>query len=423
MQRHEGLQRAHEPGSYWQRGSAPMVFSEDLPTSVDTVVIGGGFFGTATAYWLACAGVSVALLERTSLAYGATGRNGGFVMSGTAESYTAVIARLGHETALAISKITIENRQLLRQVLAEEALSCDYREPGNLNLALNEVQLAARTLDVKALQADGFRAELLDRQQVQAMIDTPIGSEIAGGVYIPEQGLVHSAHLVQELARAAQRRGASMHIAKVLKLRSNGDGVRIETTRGVVQAGAVVVALNAWTGELVPALAEYIVPVRGQVLAYQPSVPVFKMGIGADVTATGEYWQQALDGTIVLGGCREVAADQDVGVRNMQPDENVQAAIEQVLPRLFPSLSNLIVAQRWAGLMAFTRDYLPIVDHVPGIERAWFMGGFCGHGMPFGMRFGQLLAEAVRKGEQPVALQPFGLQRETLSWRSIRATA
>ena len=73
--------------------------------------------------------------------------------------------------------------------------------------------------------------------------------------------------------------------------------------------------------------------------------------------------------------------------------------IEQVLPQLFPALHSahgegaLRVARRWAGLMAFTADYLPIADRVPGLPNAWVVGGFCGHGMPFGMRLGQLLAQ------------------------------
>lgn len=403
------------PESYWHHTSPHISLSQNLPKNADVVVIGGGLFGTATAYWLARAGASVMLLERTMLAYGATGRNGGFVMSGTAEPYTAAIARLGHDIARSVGRITYENRALLRQVLAEEALVCDYREPGGLNLALGEEQLAAHRRDVQALQADGFQAVLLDRLRLQELIGTPLGSEIAGATLTPEQGLVHSARLIQELARAAQRHGATLCQAEALRLSATATGVDIFTNQGTLQAGAVVVAVNAWTSELLPVLAEYVTPVRGQILAYKPVAPVFKTSMSVDITATGEYWQQTLDGSIVLGGCRELAPGQDVGVKAMQPTDEMQAAIEQVLPRLFPELKHLIVARRWAGLMAFTADYLPIVDKVPGIERAWFMGGFCGHGMPFGMRFGQLLAETALQCELPAELWPFRLGRATLS--------
>ena len=97
-----------------------------------------------------------------------------------------------------------------------------------------------------------------------------------------------------------------------------------------------------------------------------------------------------------------------------RPTTEVQTALEQVLPRLFPALDGLRVAHHWAGLMAFTPDYLPIADRVPGTASMWVVGGFCGHGMPFGLRLGQLLAEAATHDVAPTALTPFRLQCDTL---------
>ena len=99
----------------------------------------------------------------------------------------------------------------------------------------------------------------------------------------------------------------------------------------------------------------------------------------------------------------------------MLPTPDVTGAIEAVLPRLFPELRNLKVARRWAGLMAFTADYLPIVDAVPGLPGVWVTGGFCGHGMPFGPRIGQLLAEAAMTGTTPSDLTPLRIDRPTLT--------
>ena len=93
----------------------------------------------------------------------------------------------------------------------------------------------------------------------------------------------------------------------------------------------------------------------------------------------------------------------------------VTAKIEAVIPRLFPELAGLQVARRWAGPMAFTSDYLPVADAAPGMPGVWVGGGFCGHGMPFGPRVGQLLAEAAVTGETPEALAPLRVGRETLT--------
>ena len=70
---------------------------------------------------------------------------------------------------------------------------------------------------------------------------------------------------------------------------------------------------------------------------------------------------------------------------------------------------------RWAGLMAFTADYLPVADRAPELPGVWVTGGFCGHGMPFGMRLGQLLAEAATTGVRPAELAPLRVDRPTLA--------
>jgi glycine/D-amino acid oxidase-like deaminating enzyme len=405
----------HEPSSYWQKTTAHVALSTDLPHVVDVAVVGGGILGIATGYWLARAGVAAVVLERITPAHGATGRNGGVVSISTAEPYPAAIARLGQQTAQHVLRLTLENQALLRQTLAEEEIACDYREPGHLSLALDADQFTDLARTVTALQADGVSATLIDRREVQELVGTPLGPEILGGKFLPKIGLVHSARLVHGLAQAAQRHGARMYAATVLQLSPHGGGVQIHTTHGSLHANTVVVAVNAWTGEILPMVAKLITPVRGQALAYAPTIPTFTVGMSANVTPTGEYWQQAIDGTIVLGGCRAVAPGYDVGVRVSQPTAEVQTALEGILPRLFPSLHGLQVVQRWAGLMAFTPDYLPIVDRVPSMPDVWVVGGFSGHGMPFGMRLSQLLAEAITGSQQPTDLGPFRLARATLS--------
>lgn len=408
-----------ESVSYWQKTVPHTAYASELPTTCDVVVVGGGVLGAVTAYWLARSGAAVALLEQSAPAYGATGRNGGFVTVSMAEAYTDAITRLSHETAHAVLHLTLDNRALLRRVLAEEEIDCDYREPGHLTLALNEEQLAALKRTVEALVADGCPAILLDRAQVQSMVGTPLGPEIVGGKLLPGTAMVHSAKLVQRLIKAAQWHGVQICIAQVQQVTTHGEGVQVQTSQGNVQAKAAIIAVNAWTDQLIPMLQGLITPVRGQALAYAPLSPVFPMGMGAAVSTTGEYWQQTVDGSIVLGGCRAAAPGGDAGVREHQPTQEVQSALEQVFPRLFPALDGLKVVQRWAGLMAFTPDYLPIVDNVPGIDYAWVAGGFCGHGMPFVIKLGQLLAESALASVTSQELLPFRLSRPTLKSGTI----
>ncbi len=379
-----------------------------LPPTADVVVVGGGILGTSTAYWLARRGVRVVLLDQTMLAAGATGRNGGFLTVGAATSYAHAVRTWGRAAAKAIWQLTYTNREQMRTVMAEEDISCEYREPGAVHLALSTDEMQHMREDVALLNADGFAHELLDRAQLQHGIDMSLSDEIVGASVLPGGGLLHSAKLVAGIAQAAQRHGAVLCRARVTHIEAQGGSSLLHTDAGPIETNGLVVATNAWTSQLVPGLRDFIVPIRGQVVSFVPIAPVFSVGLGAAITDTGEYWQQTPDGTIVLGGCRSVHPTRDEDTLEDAVTGDVQGALETVLPRLFPSLAGqLQVARRWSGPMAFTPDRLPVFDRVPDLPNAWFAGGFCGHGMPFGMVFGQALAQAVVEGKRPTTLNAF----------------
>jgi glycine/D-amino acid oxidase-like deaminating enzyme len=318
--------------SYWQRTAPGFPLSTDLPPSVDIAVVGGELLGAATCYWLARAGADVALLERTALAAGATGRNGGFVRAGSAGSYTDAIVRLGHETARQVMELTTESRVLLRQVIQEEEIACDYREPGTLRLVITEAQAEQYRQEIATLRHDGFSAVWLDRALVQDLLKAPLSPEILGARFLPEQGLVHSARLVHGLVRTAVRHGTHAYQAEVYALTREGGQVCLRTPRGLLVAQTVVVAVNAWSRTLLPELADVIVPVLEQMLAYEPLAPVFPMGISVDLV-DGEYLQQTSSGHILIGGCGVIAPNAGFGVWESVPTAPVQEAIEQSLPK------------------------------------------------------------------------------------------
>lgn len=402
------------PTSYWHATCDPLVPHCPLPTEAEAVVIGGGLLGVWTAVWLARADVPVVLLEKDVISWGATGRNGGFLRAGTAAGFGTLVESIGLEAAIGLERLTARGQALAEEVIRDEHIECDFRKPGTVSMALDDGQLGQMQDNVALLNQHGFPGEIVDHAQIARMMSTAVSPEVVGGVYFADGGLLHSVRYLRAVAEAAQRHGARMVRAGVDSLRAENGEIVIATDQGEVRTARAVVALNAWTDTLVPELAGKVVPVRGQILAHEPIDRVFDVGIGAAVTPTGEYWQQTPDGSIVIGGCRADAPGGDMGVREMRPTPEVIAKIADVVPRLFPELSHLKVAREWAGLMAFTSDYLPVADAIPGVPGVWVTGGYCGHGMPFGPRVGELLAEAVQTGTTPAELGPLRIDRPGL---------
>lgn len=376
-------------------GVAPEAAPGPLPAGAEFVIVGGGLLGLGTAYWLARAGAQPLVLERERPGAGATGRNGGFLPLGTAEDYDATVLRLGRERARLLLGLTLENRALAEEILAAESLDCDLRPSGHLHLALDEREHAANQALAALLSADGCATDRLDRVSAQALVATPFGPRIAGGLFYRGIATLHSGKLVRGLAAAASRHGARIVQAEVTRLDPRDAATRVETTRGTLVADRLLVAVNAWTGALLPELRARITPVRGQVLAFAPRPVVFRAGMTALTTATEEYWQQRPDGCIILGGCRALRADRDEGILSLEPTADVQRALEAVLPALFPAIGPLTVTHRWAGPMAFTPDRLPILAPLEG---GFALGGFSGNGMSLGLVLGRRIA-AMLLGE------------------------
>lgn len=100
----------------------------------------------------------------------------------------------------------------------------------------------------------------------------------------------------------------------------------------------------------------------------------------------------------------------DIGIT-----DDVQQALDHVLPRLFPKLAGTPITRRWAGMMAFTPDYVPVCDAVPDMPGVWSAGGFCGSGMPFLFVVGKYLAQAAMTMQTPAELAPLSYHRPTLA--------
>ncbi|MDQ3879529.1 MAG: FAD-binding oxidoreductase, partial [Chloroflexota bacterium] len=185
----------------------------------------------------------------------------------------------------------------------------------------------------------------------------------------------------------------------------------LRTTHGEVASDAVVLAVNAWTPWLVPALTANITPIREHVCVTEPLPPIMRAGF--ETNRCNEYWRQMRSGEIVVGGYAIADAGMGIGTYSMATQPSIPPLLADLLGRLFPSTADARIVRCWAGLLDFASLELPAVGPLPAadggrIGRAYVACGLTGHGMPYAPVLGLLLAETVAgRPATSLPLDPF----------------
>jgi glycine/D-amino acid oxidase-like deaminating enzyme len=344
----------------------------------EVAVIGGGVTGCSCALTLAERGVRVRLHEASEIAGGASGRNGGFALRGATASYDRARADLGVEQARRLMALTERALDRMEQ-LAGDA----FRRVGSLRLAIDGDERDDLRREYDALREDGFAVDWVDE------LAPPLDRLYAGAIHHPPDGALYPARWVRRLAAHAAAAGADLR---------EGASVRVHG----LDADVVVVAGDGFIASLLPELAEYVQPTRGQVLVTEP---LSELRYPRPHYARGgyDYWQQLPDGRLVLGGSRDASLEtEETDV--ITTTELIQQRLDELAERLIGSRPR--VTNRWAGIWGTTPDLLPLVGPVPGRDGVWVAGGYSGHGNALGLACGELVARAIL-GERPPELALF----------------
>ena len=360
---------------YWLADAGPSPPAGNGVGHVEVGIVGAGITGCACALALANAGVSVRVVDERGIGEGASGRNGGFALRGTAAPYDEVVASVGRERALALWQWTESELRAMAE-LGRDA----FRPLGSLRLAADGEEREDLRDELEALHADGLAADWVDAP------GGPLSGRFTAAIYHPTDGALQPVRLVRCLAGRASDAGA-MFLT----------GHRIADP-GELDADVVVVATDGYPSGLLGELEGLIVPTRGQVIATEPlaerlfEVPHYgRHGF--------DYWHQSEEGRLVAGGFRDVAIDQE-----FTADEDVTDAVQRSLEGFVNDLlgRELRVDYRWAGIFGLVLDFLPVVGPLPQRSGTWIAGGYSGHGNVLGFACGRLVARAILGDRDPL---------------------
>lgn len=362
----------------------------------DVVVVGGGLSGVSTAWHLVQEGFSVALVEARGIGFSATGRNAGFILQGTAERYNRAIVQMGREKAREVHAYSLENHRLMREVIENFNIDCEYQCRGSLQLASSKEEVQELLESAELLVEDGFKAVL---QEGPDLGEPYISAGFHTGIHLPEDGELHPALFVQNIAKLAEAKGLIIfENSPILRLESD-ETVTVHSEQGSIEAEVAILCTNAHLGEVLPSYKDFISPVRGQMLTTNPMSQLFNQPIYADHGF--DYWRQTPEGRIVLGGWRNLDPEAEVGYDEILND-GIQEQMTRFLKR-FRGLENVEITHRWSGIMGFSQDGLPLVGPLPGSQNILLGAGFTGHGFGFAWLAGQSLSQLLSEGTSSFA--------------------
>jgi sarcosine oxidase subunit beta len=364
--------------------------------TADAIIVGGGVHGCAAAYYLAKAGVKVALFEKDYLSSGSSGR-----------SAAGLRQHFGTEVNCRLAKYNLEVFPTLEEELGGE-LKLEFTQWGYLWVAYSKESLVQLEKNVKLQQSLDIPSEMLSPQEMKRRWPYLNVENMIGAAFCGKDGHINPHTLTMAYGRAAEKLGARVFsYTPVEKLLASGGKIK-----GVVAAGEewtaprVLVAAGPWTR---PLLIEVgvdlpVFPERHNLLVTEPIEPFqCPMTLCLD---DGAYFKQVPNGTFFFGRDDQ---DEPRVFESGNSAKFLEGVTKSVLQRI-PVLKGVRIVHQWSGPYAVTPDHQAIIDWTP-VEGLWINCGWSGHGLQFGPSGGRLAKEMFFGEKTFVDIHNFRLSR------------
>lgn len=382
------------PPSLWADTAPPRAVNPAAkgPIETDVAIIGAGFTGLSAAIEAARRGHTVTVFEGKAVGWGASGRNNGQVIPVlTSAEPDAWVQRYG-ETGRRVVDLIGNSASILFDLVREFDMQAEAEQTGWFQPAHSPGRMILSQRRVEAWQRHGFPAELRTAQQAAEMLGTEFWH---GGMFNPTGGHINPLALARGMAKAAEGLGVTIHEnSPVHSFERQGAGWALRTADATINARAMILATNAYTGELVPQLAprlaKSLIPVLSWQMATEPLGDNLRKTIlpgrqaVSDTRGDLRFFRYDARNRLITGGA--VVGPHDVAKR-------VRRKAARSLAEAFPALGTPEMTHVWSGYIGMNWDRFPRVHQLGPDGWAWMACN--GRGVAFGTAMGRELARAV----------------------------
>jgi len=367
----------------------------DLPRlegeqTADVCIIGGGFTGLNTAIELAERGLSVVLLEARRIGWGASGRNGGQLIRGVGHDVEQFAPVIGDEGVDELKRMGFEAVEIVRQRIERYGIECDLTW-SYCDLATKPRHLEHFAEEYADLKRLGYPHPL--RQVAKADLGEVIDSDrYLGGLLDMGSGHLHPLNLALGEAAVAQTLGVRLYEQSAAEAIDYGAEIRVRTATGSVRARQLVLACNAYLGQLHPQLAGKVLPAGSYIIATEPLPESLceqllpQNSAVSDQRVALDYFRLSADRRLLFGGaCHYSGRD----------PSDITAYMRPKMLDVFPQLVNTGIDYQWGGMIGIGANRLPQIGRLAEQPNVYFAQAYAGHGLNATHLAGRLLAEAI----------------------------
>jgi glycine/D-amino acid oxidase-like deaminating enzyme len=390
------LNRDYERRPYWHATmpALPDRSGKPLPESADAVVIGGGYTGLAAARQLATQGASVVVVEARTLGWGASTRNGGIAHPGYKWGPASLVKRYGRDLATQLYADSVAATEILGRTIRDGGIDAELRFNGCMELAWSRRDADDFAGEVGMRTEWGTPARLVPLERLTDEVGT---KAYHGGLAIDTGGVVHPGKWFAGLVGLAEKAGADLHEeTRVASVRRQRDGrFAVQTERGAILAGDVLVATNGYTDAAAPWLRRRIIPIGSYIIATEP----LPADLARELSPTGRayfdtrnflsYWHVSADHRLIWGG--------RVSFLPTTVDKTAKLLHRRML-EVYPQVAGYRVEYSWGGKIGMTFDRMPHIGRSGGVMYAM---GCCGSGVVLLHWLGTRAAQWMGGGDPP----------------------